>query len=504
MQEKELFYENGNLRYQGELFNDIPHGQGTFYDESGSIWYQGECKEGKRHGQGIFYYENGNIIYQGEWADNDFHGFGTFYFENGNIAYQGQWSNDKPHGQGISYYDNGNIDYEGEYSNGKPHGQGTSYYENGNIEYQGEWVEGGSHGQGTEYHESGNIKYQGEWADGNRHGQGISYYDNGNMEYEGELDKGEFLRGTQYYENGSKKYEGEWKYGKYYHGKGTLFYEDDTPRYSGIFELNEFTVPHVFRGLFLDVEGETEYYRYLDEINENMSFILSDLLSLITSDINSLEDGEHTLTYDFSTLGYEELNTSIEFEVSIKNGKITELDNVTEPEGYVDILNNQKIGQHLSSKIVESASDEIEYKSYNPQFIDADQFASDLFKKYNFSPKFFSLEEIENRRKFNKIPMRIIFRRDADFYPNLCILIDHILSNDTNQFKKEWNYMNSINRNAESRYNSDLSKQDFLREVITEVAGWINLINNVESNAFEETHKDKIDDLRKLSIDSFK
>jgi antitoxin component YwqK of YwqJK toxin-antitoxin module len=480
MQEKELYYENGRIRYRGECKDGIPHGSGTYYFQNGNIAYKGELKDEQPNNQGTFYHENGMICYEGISKDGLYHGQGTGYDENGILRYQGEWSEGRRHGQGTFYYDNGNIRYQGEWSNDKPHCLGTLYYDNGNVEYQGESSEGEIHGRGT------------------------SYYENGNMEYKGEWDKGEFLRGTQFYENGSKKYEGEWKYGEYYHGKGTLFYEDDTPRFSGIFELNEFTVPNVFRGLFLDVEGETEYYRYMDEINENISYILSDLLSLIASDINSLEDGEHTLTYDFSTLGYEELNTNIELEVSIKDGKITKFDDIIELEGYLDILNNQKIGKLLSSKIVESASDEIEYKSYNPQFIDADQFASDLFKKYNFSPKYFSLEEIENRRKFNKIPMRIIFRRDADFYPNLCILIDHILCNDTTQFKKEWNYMNSINRNVESRYNSDLSKQDLLREVITEVAGWINLINNVESNAFEETHKDKINDLRKLSIDSFK
>ena len=43
-----LYYENGNIKYEGELQNGIPHGQGKSYYENGNIKYAGEWQNGKK------------------------------------------------------------------------------------------------------------------------------------------------------------------------------------------------------------------------------------------------------------------------------------------------------------------------------------------------------------------------------------------------------------------------------------------------------------------------
>ena len=55
--------EKGNLIYQGEWKNNLPHGQGTYIWNEGKR-YIGDFLYGKKHGKGTFYLNN-EIIYKG-------------------------------------------------------------------------------------------------------------------------------------------------------------------------------------------------------------------------------------------------------------------------------------------------------------------------------------------------------------------------------------------------------------------------------------------------------
>ena len=62
------------------------------------------------HGKGIIYYENGNIFYEGDFVNGKREGNGKCFSENGDY-YRGQWFNDKPHGKGKLYNNNDIILY---------------------------------------------------------------------------------------------------------------------------------------------------------------------------------------------------------------------------------------------------------------------------------------------------------------------------------------------------------------------------------------------------------
>ena len=47
-------------------------------------------------GKGILYYENGNILYEGEFKNDIFGGKGIKYYENGNKLYEGKFKNEFP------------------------------------------------------------------------------------------------------------------------------------------------------------------------------------------------------------------------------------------------------------------------------------------------------------------------------------------------------------------------------------------------------------------------
>ena len=124
-------------RYEGEVVNRKPNGQGIKYYTSGDR-YEDEWKDGKANGQGVYYWADGGRS-EGEWKDGKRNGQGVWYGANGD-RYEGEWKDNKRNGQGVYYYANGDR-YEGEYKDDKRNGQGVFYYADGRSENQ-EWKDG--------------------------------------------------------------------------------------------------------------------------------------------------------------------------------------------------------------------------------------------------------------------------------------------------------------------------------------------------------------------------
>ena len=61
-------YENGELIYEGNMENELSHGQGKSYVD-GKLDYDGLWKNDLRHGKGKDYL-NGNVIYDGLWKND--------------------------------------------------------------------------------------------------------------------------------------------------------------------------------------------------------------------------------------------------------------------------------------------------------------------------------------------------------------------------------------------------------------------------------------------------
>ena len=118
-------------KYEGEITNGKPNGQGTQTWSNGDK-YVGEWKDGKKHGQGTLTSPYGEK-YVGEWKDGEENGQGTYTFSDGS-KYVGEFKFGKRNGQGTyTFYDGGK--YVGEFFNGKMW-NGTKYDENGNFSYK--------------------------------------------------------------------------------------------------------------------------------------------------------------------------------------------------------------------------------------------------------------------------------------------------------------------------------------------------------------------------------
>ena len=87
-----ITYRDGDReKYEGQLFDDMPHGEGilTFADRS---VYKGHYQNGLKSGSGIYQYPNGTK-YDGSWYKDKKHGIGQYTWANGEI-YSGTWAND--------------------------------------------------------------------------------------------------------------------------------------------------------------------------------------------------------------------------------------------------------------------------------------------------------------------------------------------------------------------------------------------------------------------------
>ena len=75
--------EKTDLKYEGEISNEVPNGQGTLTYPDGQK-YEGEWKDGKWDGQGTWTSPDGDK-YEGEWKDGQSHGQGTYTWSNGDV-----------------------------------------------------------------------------------------------------------------------------------------------------------------------------------------------------------------------------------------------------------------------------------------------------------------------------------------------------------------------------------------------------------------------------------
>ena len=219
-----LYYKNGKIKHKGEFKNNkfLKKEYGNFndkyeenvrYDYEDGTYYIGQTKNGLRHGKGKMYYENGNILYDGDFIEDNEEGNGKYYYENGEY-YIGDWGNSLRNGTGKLYYKNGNLKYEGDFIEDNFEGKGKYYYRNGDI-YEGEYQKGLRHGKGKVINKHGSLKYEGYFIDNKYEGQGILITPTG--KYEGEFKNGmkhgqgkEYNREgilirDDYYENGFPK-----------------------------------------------------------------------------------------------------------------------------------------------------------------------------------------------------------------------------------------------------------------------------------------------------------
>ena len=116
-----------------DLNNVFVTGKIKSYYENGNLKAEGNFKDGKAEGVAKVYHENGSLKSEISYKNGQ-RQITKIYYPNGNIFSETTFKNDKAEGESKTYRDNGKLLSEINFKNDKLEGLGKYYYENGDLE----------------------------------------------------------------------------------------------------------------------------------------------------------------------------------------------------------------------------------------------------------------------------------------------------------------------------------------------------------------------------------
>lgn len=219
LEEKIDYHSNGNIKRKGFYRKEIPIGIHKFYNEEGKITNskifsdagivlsEGFLTEdGKKEGYWKNFYENGEVRSEGNFKNNRQIGEWKFLFSAGKPEQIGNFSNGSLDGEWKWFYRDGRTLRFEEYLSGKREGKFVEFNEHGDTITFGNFIEGEK--EGDWILKVGDFIERGKYAVGLKEGIWKEYYLNGVLKQEGNyiqgIPDGKFFN---YYENGKIKEE---------------------------------------------------------------------------------------------------------------------------------------------------------------------------------------------------------------------------------------------------------------------------------------------------------
>lgn len=109
-----VYYDNGNIKKEGNYNNGVPSGNWKYYYRDGHIKKEGNFNEGEVSGNWKFWHPNGLLGAEGNFAGSCRPSgyFKTYHF-NGVIRSEGNYVSGSPSGYWKFYNDSGELVFEG-------------------------------------------------------------------------------------------------------------------------------------------------------------------------------------------------------------------------------------------------------------------------------------------------------------------------------------------------------------------------------------------------------
>jgi hypothetical protein len=291
-----IIFPNDDI-YEGEIENNLPHGNGTMIYKDGAK-YTGNWKNGKKEGYGIYEFSNDdkNKIYSGLFENDEICGLGLIVYTD-NTFYQGEFKRGKCEGYGKYIFDGGNI-YEGEWKNEKMEGYGKYIFTNGDI-YEGQSIYNKFCGHGVMTYSKGN-KFEGIWYNGKRNGYGVMKYKTG------KIIKGFWKKNKIDYrkpvsiedKNNNMNYTGIINNNKERHGHGKEFY-DSGYIYEGEWQNNQKIGYGILKKDKVKILQFWKIGHLVDTLNieTDFDFNISDFHNIKINNIHTFSDDEQQELY---------------------------------------------------------------------------------------------------------------------------------------------------------------------------------------------------------------
>jgi len=190
------YYENGQINWEvykkwDKNYLLILHGKYTLWYENGQIKFQGNFKDGKKEGKLTWWYDNGQIESEQNWKDGKKEGKLTWWDDNGQIKNEQNWKDNIPEGNWTSWFENGLQSGEGSFKDGT--GTFLQLHENNQKSYEVIYKDG--LGKRTRWHENGRIKFEGNYKDGKENGKVTEWNESGQIKSEKYYKDGECISG---------------------------------------------------------------------------------------------------------------------------------------------------------------------------------------------------------------------------------------------------------------------------------------------------------------------
>ncbi|WP_298900940.1 CDC27 family protein [uncultured Psychroserpens sp.] len=236
------YFNNTYVSAIGEVKDENPVGNWTYYDERGQLKATGTLDlNGERTGEWVWYYTDGTIKEKAVYDNGKLNGSNTQWHENGKIYIEANYVSDSLENEYKSYnnkgalyqkkyYKKGKLDgvynsyfpvgedileFDIPYKNALVEGQVLEYYSNGNIYSETNFSGGVKNGVQKKYDVNKKLSSEAYFLNGNYHGNYKTYHSNGTIYEEGNYVEGA-LEGTikMYFRNGTLAGEFEYSNGK--------------------------------------------------------------------------------------------------------------------------------------------------------------------------------------------------------------------------------------------------------------------------------------------------
>lgn len=172
------FYENGDIRYEGQFENGKEVGTFKFYNQGSS--YPSIIKEFSKTSDSasVKFYTKSRLKTQGKMIGKKRVGKWTYFFSDGETIFSEEfYLNGQLNGILKNYYLNGQVTEATEYSEGKKHGVSKVYTEDGVLIEEVHYEYGKLNGEAKYFDLKGVIKEKGLYENGKRKGKWEFYID---------------------------------------------------------------------------------------------------------------------------------------------------------------------------------------------------------------------------------------------------------------------------------------------------------------------------------------
>lgn len=183
----EEFYEDGQLKTEGQYKNKKKDGAWKSYHPNGQLAKAYTYTHGKRDKEYTAFFDDGKISSETKKTNNEFiskgyyesgslfyertinDGFYKEYLESGGLKVESNFVNGELSGVWRQFYDSGELQWTVHYKNGYRNGDFQNYYTNGQLKLEGKMQKDKTHGAEKRYSENGQLVWSGHYKEGKFH-----------------------------------------------------------------------------------------------------------------------------------------------------------------------------------------------------------------------------------------------------------------------------------------------------------------------------------------------